>query len=277
MRELTDRALSTAATRGASYADVRVVRRLEESIAVKTGRRRGRGQRRDRGLRRSASSSTAPGGSRARTGSRPPRSTGSPPQAVRIARASATALRRPVEPRRSAAGPRHATRRRSRRTRSRSPSRRRSATCSPPTRPLRRVDGDRLHRDRRTAPSASGRRSPPATAASPSRRSPTSAPAIEANAIDGDEHQRRSYPDAGGGWQGRRLRVRPRARPGRHGRAAGRGGGRAPVRAAVPAGPAHDRPRPLAALPPGPRELRPPDRARPGLRHRGVLRRARAS
>jgi hypothetical protein len=26
--------------------------------------------------------------------------------------------------------------------------------------------------------------------------------AIEANAVDGDEHQRRSYPDAGGAWQG---------------------------------------------------------------------------
>ena len=25
--------------------------------------------------------------------------------------------------------------------------------------------------------------------------------AVEANAIDGDEHQRRSYPDSGGGWQ----------------------------------------------------------------------------
>ena len=34
--------------------------------------------------------------------------------------------------------------------------------------------------------------------------------AVEANAVDGDEHQRRSYPDSGGGWGGGRLRVRPR-------------------------------------------------------------------
>ena len=38
MRDLTDRALDTATALGASYADVRVVRRLEESIAIKTGR-----------------------------------------------------------------------------------------------------------------------------------------------------------------------------------------------------------------------------------------------
>src|SRR5204863_7281416 len=25
--------------------------------------------------------------------------------------------------------------------------------------------------------------------------------AVQANAVDGDEHQRRSYPDSGGGWQ----------------------------------------------------------------------------
>src|SRR6266545_7670381 len=38
MRDLTERALDTATGRGATYADVRVVRRLEESIAIKTGR-----------------------------------------------------------------------------------------------------------------------------------------------------------------------------------------------------------------------------------------------
>ena len=41
MRDITDRALDTAASQGASYADVRVVRRLEESIAVKSGRLEG--------------------------------------------------------------------------------------------------------------------------------------------------------------------------------------------------------------------------------------------
>src|SRR6476619_2395288 len=38
MSDLTDRALDTASARGASYADVRSVRRLEESISIKTGR-----------------------------------------------------------------------------------------------------------------------------------------------------------------------------------------------------------------------------------------------
>ena len=38
MSDLTDRALDTASAKGATYADVRVVRRLEESISIKTGR-----------------------------------------------------------------------------------------------------------------------------------------------------------------------------------------------------------------------------------------------
>ena len=38
MRDLTDRALDTATSLGASYADARVVRRLDESIAIKSGR-----------------------------------------------------------------------------------------------------------------------------------------------------------------------------------------------------------------------------------------------
>ena len=38
MRDLTERALDTATSLGAGYADTRVVRRLDESIAIKTGR-----------------------------------------------------------------------------------------------------------------------------------------------------------------------------------------------------------------------------------------------
>src|SRR6188472_2256293 len=38
MRDLTSRALDTATALGATYADVRVVRRVEESINVKSGR-----------------------------------------------------------------------------------------------------------------------------------------------------------------------------------------------------------------------------------------------
>ena len=68
MRDLTDRALDTASPLGAGYADVRVVRRLDESIAIKTGRvegvasgeseglRRPRPRRRRVGLRRSRTS-----------------------------------------------------------------------------------------------------------------------------------------------------------------------------------------------------------------------------
>ena len=41
MRDLTDRVLDTVAHLGATYADVRVVRRRDESIAVKSGRLEG--------------------------------------------------------------------------------------------------------------------------------------------------------------------------------------------------------------------------------------------
>ena len=52
MRDLTSRALDTATALGATYADVRVVRRLEESITIKSGRVEGVAGRRERGLRR---------------------------------------------------------------------------------------------------------------------------------------------------------------------------------------------------------------------------------
>ena len=42
---------------------------------------------------------------------------------------------------------------------------------------------------------------------------------IEANAIEGDEHQRRSYPDAGGGWQAAGYEYVRGLRPGRPRRA----------------------------------------------------------
>src|ERR1700675_1072627 len=38
MKDLTDRALDSASALGAGYADVRIVRRRDESIAIKTGR-----------------------------------------------------------------------------------------------------------------------------------------------------------------------------------------------------------------------------------------------
>ena len=41
MRDFTNRALDTATALGATYADVRVVRRLEESINIRSGRLEG--------------------------------------------------------------------------------------------------------------------------------------------------------------------------------------------------------------------------------------------
>ena len=118
--------------------------------------------------------------------------------AVRIARASASARRAPVRARRAAGGPRQLRRRRYE---------------NDPFAISDRGQGRRLllrpsgHGPRQgvafTEASLHGaarvegvRRL--ATAPRPSRSSPTSGPRIEANAVDGDELQRRTYPDAGG-------------------------------------------------------------------------------
>ena len=80
MRDLTNRALDTATAQGATYADVRVVRRREEHITVKSGRVEGVavGETEGFGVR---VSSTAPGASpRASHLDAPPRRTGSPPR-----------------------------------------------------------------------------------------------------------------------------------------------------------------------------------------------------
>src|SRR5215207_7908158 len=96
MRELTDRALDTAAQLGATYADVRVVRRRDESIAVKSGRVEGvaMGETDGFGVRvlvdgawGFASSDTLDAAEADRVGA----------LAVRIAKASATALRTRVQ------------------------------------------------------------------------------------------------------------------------------------------------------------------------------------
>ena len=184
--------------------------------------------RRERRASASASSSMARGGSRA-------------PAALTIGEADRVAAARrpdrprerhgpaqPRRPRRPPAGPRSLRDARSKRTRSRSRSRAKIARSAGRRRgAMRRGQGHRLHGHdvRRPARVEDVRRD--ATAASPSRSSPTSAPGIEANAVDGDEQQRRSYPDAGGGWQARRLRVRPGAGPRRQRRARRRGGRRA--------------------------------------------------
>jgi len=198
MRDLTDRALDTAAQLGATYADVRVVRRREESIAVKTGRVEGvaMGESEGFGLRvlvdgawGFASSDRLELGEADRIGA----------LAVRIAKASATALRRPVvlDDRPPANG-----------------------TFETPIEedpfevPLDRKIGDLVAADRAAAnvkgivftesTYAAQRewKTFAATDGSYTEQTITHVGAgLEANAIDGDEHQRRSYPDAGGGFQ----------------------------------------------------------------------------
>ena len=92
MRDLTDRALDTASAKGAGYADVRVVRRLEESIAIKTGRVEGvaSGESEGFGVRVLVDGAWGFAASHVLTTAEADRVAG---EAVRIARASATALR----------------------------------------------------------------------------------------------------------------------------------------------------------------------------------------
>src|SRR6478752_1915469 len=92
MRDLTDRALDTATAKGAAYADVRVVRRLEESITVKTGRVEGVASAESEGfgVRVLVDGAWGFAASHVLTAAEADRVAG---EAVRIARASATALR----------------------------------------------------------------------------------------------------------------------------------------------------------------------------------------
>lgn len=198
MRELTERALETARLRGAAYADVRIVRRLEESISVKSGRVEAVALTETEGLgvrvlvdgawgfaatHRLESAAVDEAAARA----------------VRIARASATALRHPVEldDRPPAVG-RYET----------------PLAEDPFAVPLETKIADLLAADeamRRAAPLAFSEamygaqrewKTFAALDGSYTEQVITHVGAgIEANAVDGDEHQRRSYPDAGGGWQ----------------------------------------------------------------------------
>ncbi len=197
MRELTDRALSTAAIRGASYADVRIVRRLEESIAIKTGRVEGvaSGETEGFGIRVLVDGAWGFAASRRLEADEVDRVAA---QAVRIARASATALRRPVQL--DDRPPAHGT--------YQTP-----LVDDPFTIPLERKIGDLLEADRiatrvrgvaYTESSYGAQREWKTFAASDGSFTEQQithvGAAVEANAIEGDEHQRRSYPDAGGGW-----------------------------------------------------------------------------
>src|SRR6187397_1178591 len=95
MRDLTQRVLDTATQLGAGYADVRVVRRVDESIAIKSGRVEGvaTGENEGFGVRVLVDGAWGFAASHVLTAAEADRVAG---EAVRIARASATALRDPV-------------------------------------------------------------------------------------------------------------------------------------------------------------------------------------
>ncbi len=197
MRDLTDRALDTASALGASYADARVVRRLDESVSIKTGRVEGvaSGESEGFGVRVLVDGAWGFAASHILTTAEADRVAG---EAVRIARASATALREPVV------------------LAERPPAKGRFETPveeDPFAVPLDRKIADLLAAD--TAANkvkgiaftesmyAAQRewKTYAATDGSFTEQVITHVgSAIEANAVDGDEHQRRSYPDSGGGW-----------------------------------------------------------------------------
>jgi TldD protein len=197
MREQTDRALSTATVRGASYADVRIVRRLEEAIAIKTGRVEGvsSGETEGFGIRVLVGGAWGFASSNRLDNEEIDRVAA---EAVRIARASGTALRHPVEL--DDRPPAHGT----------------YVTPlveDPFALPLETKVGDLLAADvaaarvrgiAYTETSYGAMREWKTFAASDgsfTEQTITHAgAAVEANAIEGDDHQRRSYPDAGGGW-----------------------------------------------------------------------------
>jgi TldD protein len=199
MRDLTARALDTAASLGASYADVRIVRRREEQISIKTGRLEGvaTGETEGFGVRVLVAGAWGFAASHRLDLAEADKVAG---EAVRIAKASATALRNPVV------------------LDDRPPARGRYETPiqeDPFEVPLESriqvlLDADRAaagvdgitftessfgaQRDEKTFAATDGSYTEQVITHVGS--------AVEANAVDGDEHQRRSYPDAGGGWQG---------------------------------------------------------------------------
>ncbi len=198
MRDLTDRALNAATVAGARYVDARIVRRDEESIAVKTGRVEAvaSGETEGIGIRvlvDGAWGFAATNRLEADAIERAAR------DAVRIAKASATALRQPVvlDDRPPASG-----------TYTTPvaedpfaiPADRKIADLLAADEALRRVEGIVF-----TASTYAAQREHKTFAASDGSFTEQTithvGAAIEANAIDGDEHQVRSYPDAGGAWQ----------------------------------------------------------------------------
>jgi TldD protein len=199
MRDLTDRALDTATARGASYADARIVRRLEEGITVKTGRVEGvsSGESEGVGIRVLVDGAW---GFASTHRVEPAEIERIAAEAVRIAKASATALRTPV--RLDDRPPAHGT----------------YGTpieVDPFALPLETKIADLVAADdamRRVKGLAftesvyGAQREWKTFAASDgsfTEQVITHVGAgIEANAVEGSDHQRRTWPDAGGGWQG---------------------------------------------------------------------------
>ena len=198
MKDLARRALDTATQRGAAYADVRTVRRKDEQLTVKSGRVEGvsLGETEGFGVRvlvdgawgfASSSLMTAPEADRVAA------------LAVRIARASATALRDAV------------------RLDDRPPAHGHYETQvgeDPFAVPIDRKIDDLLEADRRmnavkgiafTETMYHAQREWKQFAASDGSDTDQVithvGAAIEANAVEGDELQRRTYPDAGGGYR----------------------------------------------------------------------------
>ena len=216
MRDVTDRALDTASALGAQYADARVVRRLDESIAIKTGRVEGvaSGESEGFGVRVLVDGAWGFASSHVLGTDEADRVAA---EAVRIARASATALRQPAE------------------LDDRPPARGTYETPvdeDPFAVPLERKISDLLAADQAasrvkgiafTESMYAAQREWKTFAATDGSHTEQTithvGSAVEANAVDGDEHQRRSYPDSGGGWNAagyeyiRSLGLAERAEP----------------------------------------------------------------
>ena len=197
MRDLTNRALDTATALGASYADVRVVRRIEESINIKSTRVEGvqSGETEGFGVRVLVDGAWGFAASHHLSAAEADRTAA---DAVRIAKASATALRNPVKL--DDRPPAHG----SFETPVEEdpfavPLERKIADLLAADRAMNKVDGIAFtesiyaaQREWKTFGASDG---------SFTEQTITHIGAgLEANAIEGDEHQRRSFPDNGGLW-----------------------------------------------------------------------------
>ncbi len=198
MRELTDRSIETALQRGASYVDARIVRRREESINIKTGRVEGVASSESEGIGIRAIVDGA-WGFASTNRLEPAGIDEAAAEAVRIARASATALRMPVvlDDRPPAHGT-YATP--VQEDPFEVPLESKIADLLAADEAMRRVKGIAFtesiyaaQREEKTFADSDG---------SFTEQTITHVGAgLESNALEGDEHQRRSYPDNGGAWQ----------------------------------------------------------------------------